>query len=223
MHGLVTPGSISVALEFQEPKLNKMLELTEEQTAELQKITSEATKMIRQLPPGSPPQFLAAMLKHVETILTETQAKVDEVLKPEQRTKFREILFQLAGGLNLPPLNEHVFECLKLTDVQKWQIRELATERVPARRAAEYVILDTHNRTPLPREELSNRLEAARQQIEAKYIEQLKSFLTAEQRAQAEKLTAEIPALHERLGLPLGLPPHQIHQWYNRVQQLVAP
>jgi len=53
MHGLITPGSISVALEFQEPKLNKILELTEEQTAELQKIISEATKTIRQLPPGS--------------------------------------------------------------------------------------------------------------------------------------------------------------------------
>ena len=144
--------------------------------------------------------------------MTETQVKVDEVLKPEQRTKFREILFQLAGGLNLPPLNEHVFECLNLTDVQKWQIRELATERVPARRAAEYAIFDVHNRTPLPREELSNSLEAARQQIDAEYIKQLKSFLTAEQQAKAAKLTAEIPALHERLGLPLGLPQHPMVQ-----------
>ena len=207
MMGLAGPDVVGVALEYRNPEINKILELTPEQTPELQKIAGGAKKTIEQFKNVSPPLTTEELKPRVATALTETQEKVDKILKPEQRKKLREISFQLAGGLSSPLQNVQTFEAFDLTDTQKEQIRKLMEERHgPARRTIISEI--TNSNPPIPREEAGTRIRAAMEQMDARFTEQIKSLLTTEQRAKAEKLTAEIPVLQRRMVQSLREQPH---------------
>ena len=203
----------AIGLVLRTPELVRMLELTPQQTAELQKIVSETAETLRALVQASTRLDPAAqnreeamqrlgemseeMRQRAETVVKESAKKIDQILKPKQLTKFREFTFQLVGGLDSSIQDGRLLEFLDLTDTQKESIRKLVEERNTAmveinQNIAEYV------REP----EALRRLSAEMRQMRAKFTEQLQSLLTSEQWAKAEKLTAEIPALRERLGLP---------------------
>ena len=119
---------------------------------------------------------------------------VNQALTQEQGTKFREIAFQLSGGLNAPRLHERLLDTLDLTTSQRETIRKMAIEQEMENRAARGSGAD--------RELTPEQRRAADEERNAKYANQVKAVLTSGQIAKAEKLTAEIPALRERLGMP---------------------
>ena len=196
---------------FQNPEFVKMLELTPEQITGLQKVQRDTEKLLKEAAELAEVLFEQAQTheemarieidikRRMATYVSESQTKIDEILQPEQRKKYTEIGFQLSGGLNSPgQSNEWSLGFLDLTDPQKEQIRTLTQERITKEEALseELVGLDTRQRRSI-----------ATTEIRAEHFEQIKSLLTAEQRAKAEKLTAESPALREKLGLPpLGQP-----------------
>ena len=194
---------------FQNPEFVKMLELTPEQITGLQKVQRDTEKLLKEAAELAEVLFEQAQTheemarieidikRRMATYVSESQTKIDEILQPEQRKKYTEIGFQLSGGLNSPgQSNEWSLGFLDLTDPQKEQIRKLTQECIAKEKALseELVGLDTRQRP--------QRRSMATKKILAEHFEQIKSLLTAEQRAKAEKLTAEAPALREKLGLP---------------------
>jgi len=190
-------GAIGAVL--QNPELARVLELSPQQVNELQGVMRESIERLRtegqniQRPqPGASPeemrQFMEGMRQRLDTGMDEVQARVDQALRPEQRTRLRDVTFQLMGGLDSPtlgaPMGERMLETLDLTDAQREQIRRLAEAR-NARIG-----------------EINWRDQAERERFQSDFARQVRGLLTAEQRAKAERLTAEAPALRERLGMP---------------------
>jgi len=178
-----------------------MLELTMEQTNDLQEV-------MEALDPFSPPDqvhpvWLRGGINYIRT-------KLGQVLTPEQQLQYMEISFQASGGLDSRHLNDQLLDVVNLTDAQKDQIRKLRAEREAEGIAARNERgvgqpFDWQNATQEERDkyvaaqvadQMANReVDEAR---DKRYAEQMKAVLTAEQRAKAEKLTAEAPALVER-------------------------
>ena len=191
---------------LQNPEFANLLELTPEQTTELQRIFTEAgTEMRMQMQAvmqagGAPPNF-EEMRRRGEQFVEGIQEMADQILRPEQRTKSREVMFQLSGGLNSPMLGIPTMQILNLTDAQKEQVRKALTERDEAFGTAMQGF-DFRNATPEERESFREKFRTEMEARAGKLTEKITSLLTAEQRAKAEKLTAEAPALRERLGMP---------------------
>jgi Spy/CpxP family protein refolding chaperone len=188
-------GAGGIGAVLQNPELARVLELSPQQATELQGIMRESIERLRtegqniQRPqPGENPeeirQFMEGMRQRVDTGMGEVQARVDQVLRPEQRTRLRDVTFQLSGGLESPMLSERTLATLDLTDTQREQVRRLAEAR-NARIG-----------------EINWRDQAERERFQSDFAQQVRGLLTAEQRAKAERLTAEAPALRERLGMP---------------------
>jgi len=188
-------GTGGIGAVLQNPELARILELTPQQATELQGVMRESMERLRtegqnvQRPqPGASPeemrQFMEGMRQRMETGIDEVQARVDQVLRPEQRTRLRDVTFQLTGGLESPILSERTLATLDLTDTQREEIRRLAEAR-NARIG-----------------EINWRDQAERERFQSDFAQQVRSLLTAEQRAKAERLTTEAPALRERLGMP---------------------
>jgi len=194
---------------IQNPEFAKLLELTPQQTTDLQRVTSEAGEAIRTktqeaMRPqqdGGPPspeamrQNMDKIRQLVEEGIDEASAKLDQVLQPAQRTKFRETTFQTLGGLDSPMLNDRMLAVVDLTDAQKEQIRKITEERNAA------MMADIQNINWRDREAME-RSRVATEERNKKFADQIKALLTPEQKAKAEKLTAEAPALREKLGIP---------------------
>ena len=191
---------------LEHPEFIKMLELMPQQVTGLQRIWREAGKladefqMLRaQAQTDEEMRQLAADMRQRTPTLAESQAKIDEVLKPEQRKKYSEIGFQVSGGNNSSAqwvaLNEWTLSFLDLTDTQKEQVRKLVEER-DAKREVLDELVDLHD------PEVQQRYRTIYGEISAGFREQTRTLLTAEQRAKVIRLTAEAPALRERLGLP---------------------
>jgi len=200
---------------IQNPEFANLLELTPQQTTDLQRVRREAEESIRtkiqeaMRPPqdGGPPspeamrQNMERFGQLLEEGSDEAQAKIDQVLQPAQRMKFRETTFQLAGGLealNNPLGGVRALGALELTDAQKEQVRKLTEERNAAMWGEMGNLQDIDWRDPAVRERLRTEAETRN----AKFTEQIKALLTPEQKAKAEKLTAEAPAVREKLGIP---------------------
>lgn len=191
---------------LQNPEFIKMLELTSQQVMGLQKFARELTTLgetLRELRAQAQTdeevrQIDMDVRRRAATWTDEWQTKIDEILKPEQRNRYCETAFQLSGGLSAARLgqNEWSLGFLDLTDVQKEQIRKFAKERDAKMEAL------TNEPVSLPPSDVLQRRRMATAEIRREYFEQIKSLLTAEQRAKAEKLTAEAPTLREKLGLP---------------------
>ena len=201
-------GGVGAVFQNQEA-FARELGLTPQQATELQGIMRESMETFRtqfqnapRPEPGADPeamrQFGETMRQRMESGMNEVQARVDQVLRPEQRTKLRETSFQLAGGLDSPmlgtPMGERMLETLDLTDSQKEQVRKLVEERNAAMRN----FGEVNWRDQAERE----RFQADMAARGARFAEQVKAILTPEQRAKADRLTAEAPALRERLGVP---------------------
>ena len=199
----------------QNPEFAKMLELTPQQTTELQQVMREAGEAIRTqmqtIPRPEPgdgdgppsPEVMRQNMEKVRQIMEkgidEAQAKIDQVLQPVQRTKLRETSFQLMGGLESPMLNDRLLAAVDLTDAQKEQVRKLVEER-NAEIANAMMARDWRSGPPAPEER--ERLQTANEERNKKFADQIKAVLTPEQKAKAETLTAEAPALREKLGIP---------------------
>ena len=176
----------------------EILKLTPEQTNDLQEVIAYPD-------PDTKVGFL-------ET--NDSWTKLNQVLTPEQRLKYTEISFQASGGLDYYHLNHQSLDVVNLTDAQKDQIRKLDTERTTEYwaerlRRPEMPPFDWQNATQEERDKHSADMNVAFRAIQIaaienepelfkKYAEQIKTVLTAEQRAKAEKLTAEAPALVEK-------------------------
>ena len=176
----------------------EILELTSEQTNELQEVIAR---------PDSDTKvgFLGT---------DDSWMKLHQVLTPEQLLKYTEISFQASGGLVSDRLNYQLLAIVNLTDAQKDQIRKLETERTTEYwterlRQPEMPPFDWQNATQEERDKHITDLTAAHIAIQLaftenepeffkKYTEQIKAVLTVEQRAKAEQLTAEAPALVEK-------------------------
>jgi Spy/CpxP family protein refolding chaperone len=205
------PGGIGML--FQNPEFAKILELTSEQTTSLQRVLRESAEEMRtqmqetmqQGQQGGAPPNPDQMRQRMEKFIDEAQVKVDKVLNPQQQTKVRELAFQMSGGLNAPFLNERTLQVLKLTDAQKDQVRKIVADRDAEFRNAMQQGFDFRNATPEEREKFRTDMESRGK----KFADQVATILTPEQKAKAEALTAEAPALRERLGIPPQGPPGQ--------------
>ena len=203
------PGGMGAALnpQYQEA-FAKELGLTPLQATELQRVMQASGESMRtriqtamtQRDPnaGQPnPQEMRQQFERLmDAGLDEMQANVNRVLTPAQRTKLSETTFQLSGGLTSPamgsPFGLRTLGALDLTDAQKEQYRRL----VDGRQMPNFEGID--GRTPEGRQQIQTMMDAAN----ARFAEQIKGILTPEQRAKVEKLTAETPALRERMGIP---------------------
>jgi Spy/CpxP family protein refolding chaperone len=179
----------------------EMLELTPEQTDNLQIV-------IEQLGPKIPQEGIPPTRYQDNNVI---RTKLKQVLTPEQLLKHTEMSFQAAGGLDSYHLNEQLLEVVNLTDAQKNQIRKIAAERQEERDAPKRMPTPPHENASLEERykyesARAAAFEAAMQPadpvVEAartkKYAAQIKAVLTPEQRAKAEKYTAEAPALVEK-------------------------
>jgi Spy/CpxP family protein refolding chaperone len=176
-----------------------MMEITSEQKTALEKVFDE---MRNQRPPqnaqggGSQRQSPEEMQKWIEEMQKrreDMRTKITQVLKPEQQEKFKSFSFQRTGGFDSPFINEQSLDVVNLTDEQKEKIRQITAARDAESRAA-------REKRDVPREDR----EKLRTEMRARYAEQIKAVLTAEQKAKAEKLISEAPALMEKLGLQRG-------------------
>lgn len=201
--------TVSTLLTYSE--FVKVLELTPKQMTDLHKIREEETVARYQIfgvPRGSSLQGSSLPqrgtgrteeeVQRLETLKIEMLAKVDKRLTPKQRTKLRDITFQLAGGWDSSVLKERTLEALNMTDAQKTQIQKILKER-----DAEMKVIQNNFEMSLRDREAYEKRATEGKKVRAKYTDQVKSLLTAEQKAKAEKLIAEMPALREKLGLPL--------------------
>jgi len=177
----------------------EILELTPEQTDDLQEVIAKPDSNTK--------------VGFLET--NDSWTKLKQVLTPEQLLKYTEISFQAAGGLDsYLHLNDQLLDIVNLTDAQKGQIQKLATERTAeywAERSKrpEMPPFDWQKATQEERDKYTADFTAASKSIQMafiknepelfkRYSEQIKAVLTAEQRAKAEKLTAEAPELVEK-------------------------
>ena len=193
---------------LQNPELTKLLELSPEQTNSLQRVFTEARTEIQEqmrtrMQAGGPPPNPNEMRQEMEKFMDGIQVKTDQILRPEQRTKAREVGFQLTGGLESPMLamNTRTLDVLNLTTDQKENIRATLAKRTEESMALMEEMRQDPNfdfRNP----ETQAKIRAANEELSKKYADQIKVLLTAEQRATAERLTAAAPALREKLGIP---------------------
>ena len=193
------PGGLGMV--FQNPEFIKMLELTPAQTDSLRNVMTEIgndmrTQMEQMRAAGTPPTP-DEMRQRMERFFGEVQSKVDQVLKPEQQTKIREVTFQLTGGMNSPMMGVRTLETLNLTDAQKEQVRKITAERDAARMTAMQGV-DFRNMTPEDR----SKMFADGQARDKQFTDKIVALLTPEQKAKAEKLTVAAPELRQKLGMP---------------------
>ena len=204
------PGAMSgIGRILQNPEYIKMLELTEEQTSQLQTAMQETMQRAREEftrdmmgQQGNAMRNPEVFMQRMEQTMDAVEARSREILNPGQQTKARETMFQLTGGLDSPFLNERALAVVNLSDEQKEQIRKIAAERNAEHfRVVRDMMegrLDIRNMSPDEQERLRGEAEARNK----RYADQMSALLTPEQRAQAERLTAEAPALRETLGIP---------------------
>ena len=208
--GGMGPGGPGAA--FTNPEFAKLLGLTPEQTDTLQKELREAGEKFREemqgaFQPGTPPNP-EDMQKRLDKFLDGIEERTSKVLKPEQQTKSREVMFQLSGGLESPamgsPIGIRLLNALDVTADQKEKIRKIIADREAENRTAMEGI-DFRNMTPEEREKFRADTDVRNK----KYTGQIIALLTPEQKAKGEKLTAETPALREKLGIPAPGQPGQ--------------
>ena len=204
-------GAGGIAALFQNPEFAKELELSSEQSTQLQTVVRESGEAMRSRfqeamanrdPNAGPPsqEEMRRFSQFMESGMTEAQGKVDRVLRPEQRTKLSDMSFQLSGGLTSPMMGAITLRTLELTDTQKEQLRKLTEER-PRLNPADYELRSAEGRA---------KFQADMEANNAKFAEQVKGILTPEQKAKAEKLTAAAPELRKKLGIPEpGQPPQR--------------
>lgn len=220
--GMGTGGMGGFGNPFANPEFAKLLELTPEQVGSLEKSMQEAgtefrEEMRKAFESGVQPNP-EEMQKRMEKFMDGIQERTNKVLKPEQQVKAKEITFQLSGGLESPMIGgafgTRMLDTLDLTADQKEKIRKITADREAEARTTREGF-DFRNATP----EDWEKVRAANEALNKKYAGQITAILTPEQKAKVEKLTAGIPALREKLGIPApGQPGGRREQQRGREQ-----
>ncbi|MDR3183038.1 MAG: Spy/CpxP family protein refolding chaperone [Planctomycetaceae bacterium] len=189
---------------WQNDALKAELKLTDEQVAQLKKLSDELRPQRQpqrsgsreQAGPGGNNQPPAPPSREdFEKRMDDFQAKVNQILTPEQQAKSKVLLFQGFGGLDSPFLGARTLNALNLTDEQKAKIKAIEEQRGEKMRTVFQGFRD------LSQEERDKR----RAELEASgktFTEQIKAVLTPEQKAKGEQWTAEGKSVREKLGLP---------------------
>ena len=200
-------GNINVGAITRNAELAKMLSLTTEQMNALRGIE----ETFRPTPPA-PPTPGQEISRPAPPDPEEARKRADAMwvgvqqsLRPNQRTALGEVTFQLGGGLNSPRMNERLLATLDLTETQKVAIREMVTKREAEARAIREVEREARE-SGIAVDVTPEQRRIADEEREKKYADQMKTVLTAEQMSKAERLTAGIPALREKLGMPAQPP-----------------
>ena len=183
-------GATPPAQLLRNEEVVKILELTTEQTTAL-------TESLRPQQGGQGGQGAGARLTPAElrTRTDETWTNIGKILKEEQLTKFKEVYFQAANGLNAAQLDARLLGIVGLTEDQVKQINEIADKRAEEARGV----------TPLGQDASQEERIAARTaatERNTKYNGQIKDLLTDEQKKKAEELTAGAAELRTKLGIP---------------------
>ncbi|MDR0391125.1 MAG: Spy/CpxP family protein refolding chaperone [Planctomycetaceae bacterium] len=199
-------GGFGIGAVLQNDNAKKYLNLTDDQVEKLQKIASEQRNNFprppratgnngeRPAPPSS--EDLKKLNEEREKTQAETKKKINEILTPEQQTKFKALPFQMAGGLEARFINARTFDFLDLTGDQKDKLKKLDEENQAALRGL--FTRPSAGETRLTREEIQKQREEITQKREAltkSYRENVLALLTPEQKATAEKLTKEAQEL----------------------------
>jgi len=198
------PGGMFGVL--QNPELANILELTPAQRESLPGVVRAAIQEEIQRAvqdggappqPGSPPN--PAMMQRMDRAMDAVQERIHAELTPAQRTKAGELQFQVQGGFESPFLDARTLGVLELTDAQKAEVRKITEERNAENRAAMEALRDSPEGLRSP--EAWERLRTASEARNKRFADQIQALLTPAQKAKADQLTAEIPALRERLGI----------------------
>ena len=195
---MMGPGGMGNLLQVvQNPEFLKMMEITPEQVTA---IRASVMEVMQRIPPPSGEMNFDQRRQWMDQMIDGVQAEVEKVLRPEQRTKLKEVAFQLTGGLNslnIPFGGVRALETLELTPAQKEQVKATMEKRDAETRAA-WQGFNRDEATPEEREKFRADMEA----LNKKYADQVAGLLTPEQKTKAENLTKEATALRETLGLP---------------------
>ncbi|MDR2169529.1 MAG: hypothetical protein LBP59_05255 [Planctomycetaceae bacterium] len=194
-------GGSGLGILLQNENAKKHLNLTEDQTTKLQKIAEEQRNNFPRFPRNNnenntrPTQDdLKKFGEAVEKYQADTQKKVNEILTQEQQTKFKTLPFQVTGGLESRFLNARSFDFLDLSEDQKAKFKQIEEEnqaefrRIFTRDGARPNSRPTNEDVQKQRDEMQKRREQQKQKLLA--------LLTPEQKALAEKLTAEAKQLN---------------------------
>jgi hypothetical protein len=118
-------------------QVQKELKLTDDQKATIKEIASKAgargerMQGLRDLPEEERKAKMAEMRKKAEARAEETAKQINEVLKPEQRERMKQIALQLRGTSALQ--DKAVAEALGLSTEQKDKIAAIAKEAAKKR------------------------------------------------------------------------------------------
>ena len=204
--GMGPGGMGGFAQLLQNPELANMLEITPDQRGRVEAALRAGIADMMRNPPqmGGDP---AVMRERFEQAFDTVQERVFAELSPTQQARARDVSFQITGGLNSPFLNVRSLDALGLNDAQKEQVRRITAARAEEMQAAMRELIEegVNIRTP----EGIERMRAINESISGKYSEQITALLTPAQRTRLNELTAEIPALRERLGIPEPGQPRQ--------------
>ena len=182
---------------FQNEILRTELGITEEQSTKVREIFSTRPEGMQFPGQDATQEQREEFRRKFEAFATEQRDKVNAVLTPEQQAKAPKLLFQAFGGFDGPALNAQTMEVLKLTDDQKKKLEEIATER----REEMVRRLPQGGDRPSPEE-----MQAQREASRTKYKEKTLAILTAAQKAEGEKLTAEGKDLFEKIRSTMPQP-----------------
>jgi Spy/CpxP family protein refolding chaperone len=183
-----------IGMLLQNENFKKDVGLNEEQVGKLQKIIEESRPPRPERGQGdqgqrpTPPSF-----EDIEKRIDDVQVKVNAVLTPEQQQKVKVLSFQLSGGLDSPFLGSRTLAVLDLTAEQKAKLKEIS-----AKRQSSFQNFDFRNASQEERTKRFAEMEASNKG----FTEQIKGILTADQKAKAEKLTAESKDVREKFGIP---------------------
>ncbi len=196
-----------MGMMFRNEECRKYVGLSAEQVEKLQAAAEESRNAMRDLMPrrgdnaGRPsPEEMEKRMAEFAKLRESAEAKMKEILTPEQQEKAATLRFQIAGGLEAMNLDASSLDVLKLSPEQKDKINAIEQERQAERRAA------MANRGPVDWRNLSqedrDKMFAEGQALNKKFADKMVTVLTAEQKEKAAKLTAEAADVREKLGIP---------------------
>jgi len=177
-------GQIDDLRLLQSEKVQKELELVDDQREQLKKIGEEARTEMRALFSGMRDlgsEERRAKFQELRPKLEERQKaireKVNEILLPQQRDRLKEISIQLRGASALA--DSEVAEALAITEEQKTKLAELREEVQTEMRDAWRSAREGADR---------DAARAKMAEIEKRVTEKVEAVLTSEQREKLEKL-----------------------------------
>ncbi|MGQ9760836.1 MAG: hypothetical protein ACUVQH_02885 [Thermogutta sp.] len=172
-------GLVGYSQLLRNEKVQKEIELTDDQKAELQKIEEQSRERMRQLFQGGQ-QDREAARQRFEQARAETQKAIEGVLLPNQVKRLKEIRLQVAG-ISAAIMDADVRKELGVSEEQVQKIRE-ATQKV----MEELRFQRQEGERPSP-EQMQQRMQQFRQKV----TEAVMAQLTEEQKKKWNEMIGE--------------------------------